>query len=86
MIDKKKSLRSVTGTVVDPNTVKTLEPMESFKKGDAVVVVHADDYRRTFESMMNRINEMDEKIQEQSKLLQENIVEEKGFFKRFRKQ
>jgi hypothetical protein len=50
-----------------------------------VVVIHAEDYKKTFESMMKRINEMDEKIDDQSELLHENIVTEKGFFKRFRK-
>jgi len=85
MKDKKNGLRSVTGTVVDLNTVTTSTPMESFEKGDLVVVIHAEDYKRTFESMMKRINEMDEKIEDQSELLHENIVTERGFFKRFRK-
>jgi len=85
MTAKKKSIRSVTGTIADQTTVKTSEPMDSLEPGDVVVIIHADDYKRTFESMMKRINEMDEKIDDQSKLLNENIVEKKGFLKRFRK-
>ena len=85
MTAKKKSIRSVTGTVMDQTTVKTTEPMETLKLGDVVVIMHAEDYKRTFESMMKRINEMDEKIDDQSKLLKENIIEKKGFLKRFKK-
>jgi hypothetical protein len=85
MTAKKKSIRSVTGTVMDQTTVKTTEPMDTLKLGDVVVIMHAEDYKRTFESMMKRINEMDEKIDDQSKLLNENIIEKKGFLKRFKK-
>jgi hypothetical protein len=85
MTAKKKGIRSVTGTVIDQNTVKTTEPMDTLKLGDVVVIMHAEDYKRTFESMMKRINEMDEKIDDQSKLLNENIIEKKGFLKRFKK-
>ena len=70
---------------MDQTTVKTTEPMETLKLGDVVVIMHAEDYKRTFESMMKRINEMDEKIDDQSKLLNENIIEKKGFLKRFKK-
>lgn len=61
--------------------------MNNLKPDDIVVIIHADDYKETFEKMMKRIDKMDENINEQSVYLNENIIEykKKGFFGRFRK-
>ena len=86
MNSKKKNLRSTTGRVVDSNTIKTIEAMESFKPDDIVVIIHADDYKESFEKMMQRINKMDETVNEHSTYLNENIKPaSKGFLGRFRK-
>lgn len=80
MNSKKKDLRSTTGRVVDSNTIKTIEEMESFKPDDIVVIIHADDYKESFEKMMQRINKMDETVSEHSTYLNENIKHaSKGF-------
>jgi hypothetical protein len=84
MSNKKKNLRTSTGVVIDSNTIKTVEPMDNLKVDDVVVIIHADDYRESFESMMQRINKMDDKVSEQSKLLNGNIKENKGFLGRFK--
>ncbi len=86
MNSKKKNLRSTTGRVVDSNTIKTIEAMESFKQDDIVVIIHAEDYNESFEKMMQRINKMDETVNEHSTYLNENIKPiNKGFLGRFRK-
>lgn len=86
MNSKKKNLRSTTGRVVDSNTIKTIEAMESFKPNDIVVIIHADDYKESFEKMMQRINKMDETVNEHSTYLNENIKPANtGFLGRFRK-
>lgn len=85
MNTKKQKIRSATGRLVDSETVKFSNEDNTLKPDDVVVIIHADDYKRSFEKMMNRISEMDEKINDQSKLLNENIVEEKSFLGRFRK-
>jgi hypothetical protein len=86
-MSKKKDIRSFTGIVKDSNTIQSLEPMNNLKPDDIVVIIHADDYKETFEKMMKRIDKMDENINEQSVYLNENIIEykKKGFFGRFRK-
>jgi hypothetical protein len=85
MSTSKKNIRSATGRVVDSNTIKTLDPTETLKPDDIVVIIHADDYRESFEGMMNRINQMDEKFTEQSVLLNKNIKDSKsGLLGRFR--
>ncbi len=85
MSTKKEKIRYSTGIVKDSNTIKTYEPMDTLKPDDVVVIIHADDYKRSFESMMKRINKMDEQVNEQSVFLNENIKEKKGLFGRFRK-
>ena len=86
MSTKKQTLRSATGRVLDSRSVKILDESHDLKPDDIVVIINAEDYQRTFEQMMNRINEMDEKVNDQSKLLDENLTEEnKGFIGRFRK-
>jgi hypothetical protein len=87
MTSKKRNLRSTTGIVKDSNTIQTLETMETLKPDDVVVIIHAEDYKASFEEMMKRIDKMDENINEQSMYLNENIIEykKKGFFGRFRK-
>ena len=87
MSNKKRDLRSTTGIVKDSNTIQTLKSMETLKPDDLVVIIHADDYKESFEKMMQRIDKMDENINEQSTYLNENIIEykRKGFFGRFRK-
>jgi hypothetical protein len=82
----KKNIRSATGRVVDENTIKTLDTLETLKPDDIVVIIHADDYRESFEGMMNRINQMDEKVSEQSVFLNKNIKDSNsGFLGRFRR-
>jgi hypothetical protein len=72
--------------MVDLETVKLLDKTHTLKPDDLVVVIHADDYQKTFEMMMQRISEMDEKVNDQSKILKENADQEKkGFIGRFRK-
>ena len=85
---KKENLRSTTGIVKDSNTIQTVESMETLKPDDVVVIIHVDDYRDSFEKMMQRIQKMDEKVSEQSVLLNENIIDhkKKGFLGRFRKE
>jgi hypothetical protein len=85
---KKENLRSTTGIVKDSNTIQTIESMETLKPDDVVVIIHVDDYRDSFEKMMQRIQKMDEKVSEQSVLLNENIIDhkKKGFLGRFRKE
>lgn len=86
MSTKKKTLRYATGRMADSETVKILDGAQTLKPDDLVVVIHAEDYQKTFEKMMQRINEMDEKVDDQSKLLKENAIQEKkGFIGRFRK-
>ncbi len=86
MSTKKQTIRSATGRMVDLKTVKLLDEDHALKPDDLVVVIHADDYQKTFEMMMQRISEMDEKVNDQSKLLKENADQEKkGFIGRFRK-
>lgn len=87
MSSKKRNLRSTTGIVKDSNTIQTLETMETLKPDDVVVIIHAEDYKESFDEMMKRIDKMDENINEQSTYLNENIIEhkKKGFFGRFRK-
>jgi hypothetical protein len=87
MSNKKKDIRSVTGIVKDSNTIQTLESMKSLKPDDIVIIIHAEDYKETFDKMMKRIDKMDENINEQSVYLNENIIEykKKGFLGRFRK-
>lgn len=86
MSTKKQTLRSATGRMADSETVKILDGAQTLKPDDLVVVIHAEDYQKTFEKMMQRINEMDEKVDDQSKLLKENAIQEKkGFIGRFRK-
>lgn len=84
---RKDTIRSVTGIVKDSNTIQTAEAMETLKPDDIVVIIHADDYKETFEKMMKRIEAMDEKINEQSVYLNENIIEQKkkGILGRFKK-
>jgi hypothetical protein len=83
---RKKNLRYTTGKVVDSNTIKTLDAMETLKPDDIVVIIHADDYKESFDGMMKRINQMDEKVNEQSVFLNKNIKDHKrGFLGRFRK-
>ena len=88
MSAKKENLRSTTGIVKDSNTIQTIESMETLKPDDVVVIIHEDDYRDSFEKMMQRIQKMDEKVSEQSVLLNENIIDhkKKGFLGRFRKE
>ncbi len=88
MSAKKENLRSTTGIVKDSNTIQTIESMETLKPDDVVVIIHVDDYRDSFEKMMQRIQKMDEKVSEQSVLLNENIIDhkKKGFLGRFRKE
>ncbi len=87
MNTKKQNLRSATGRMVDSETVKILDESHALKPDDVVVIINAEDYQRTFEKMMKRINEMDEKVNDQSKLLNENVAkEEKSFLGRFKKQ
>jgi len=81
----RQKIRSATGRLVDSETVKFSNEDNTLKPDDLVVIIHADDYKRSFEKMMNRISEMDEKINDQSKLLNENIIEDKSFLGRFRK-
>jgi hypothetical protein len=86
MSTKKQTIRSATGRMVDSETVKLMDEDHNLKTDDLVVVIHADDYQKTFEKMMQRISEMDEKVNDQSKILKENAVQEKkGFIGRFRK-
>ena len=85
MSAKKEKLRYSTGMVKDSNTIKTFESMDTLKPDDAVVIIHLDDYKQTFERMMKRIGEMDEQVNEQSLFLNENIKEKKGVLGRFRK-
>ena len=86
MNTKKQNLRSATGRMVDSETVKILDESHTLKPDDVVVVIHLDDYQRTFEKMLKRINEMDEKVNDQSKLLKENVAnEERSFLGRLRK-
>ena len=85
MSARKKKIRYSTGVVKDSNTIKTYESLDTLKTDDVVVIIHADDYKESFESMMKRINKMDEQVNEQSVFLNENIKEKKGFFRRFRK-
>jgi len=86
MSTKKQTMRSATGRVLDSGTVEILDESPNIKPGDVVVIIHAEDYQETFDRMMKRINEMDEKINDQSKLLNENVAQEKkGFIGRFRK-
>jgi hypothetical protein len=85
MMTGKKELRSSTGVVKDSNTIKTFESMDTLKPDDIVVIIHEDDYKKSFESMMKRINKMDEKVNEQSEFLNENIKDKKGFLGRFRR-
>ena len=83
---RKKNLRSTTGKVVDSNTIKTLDAMETLKPDDIVVIIHADDYKESLDGMMKRINQMDEKVTEQSVFLNKNIKNQnRGFLGRFRK-
>jgi len=84
---KKENLRSTTGIVKDSNTIQTIESMETLKPDDVVVIIHIDDYKESFEKMMQRIEKMDEKVSEQSVFLNENIIDhkKKGFLGRFRK-
>lgn len=83
---KKQTIRSATGRVQDLETVKILDESHDLKPDDVVVIIHRDDYQKTFEKMMQRINEMDEKVNDQSKLLKENTAQEdKGFIGRFMK-
>jgi hypothetical protein len=82
----KQTIRSATGRVLDSSTVKLMDESSDLKPDDVVVVIHAEDYKQTFEMMMKRISEMDEKVNDQSKLLNENTAQEnKGFIGRFRK-
>jgi NhaP-type Na+/H+ and K+/H+ antiporter len=87
MSAKKENLRSTTGIVKDSNTIQTIESMETLKPDDVVVIIHLDDYKKSFEKMMQRIEKMDEKVNEQSVFLNENIIDhkKKGFLGRFRK-
>jgi hypothetical protein len=87
MSAKEENLRSTTGIVKDSNTIQTIESMETLKPDDIVVIIHIDDYKESFEKMMQRIEKMDEKVSEQSVFLNENIKdhEKKGFLGRFRK-
>jgi len=85
MSAKKEKLRYSTGMVKDSNTIKTFESMDTLKPDDAVVIIHLDDYKKTFERMMKRISEMDEQVNEQSVYLNENLKEKKGVLGRFRK-
>ena len=87
MSAKKENLRSTTGIVKDSNTIQTIESMETLKPDDVVVIIHIDDYKESFEKMMQRIEKMDEKVSEQSVFLNENIIDhkKKGFLGRFRK-
>ena len=87
MSAKKENLRSATGIVKDSNTIQTIESMETLKPDDVVVIIHVDDYKKSFEKMMQRIEKMDEKVSEQSVFLNENIIDhkKKGFLGRFRK-
>ena len=87
MSAKKENLRSTTGIVKDSNTIQTIESMETLKPDDVVVIIHVDDYKKSFEKMMQRIEKMDEKVSEQSVFLNENIIDhkKKGFLGRFRK-
>ena len=75
MSAKKENLRSATGIVKDSNTIQTIESMETLKPDDVVVIIHVDDYKKSFEKMMKRIEKMDEKVSEQSVFLNENIIE-----------
>ena len=52
MSNKKRDLRSATGIVKDSNTIQTLETMKTLKPDDIVVIIHADDYKESFEKMM----------------------------------
>jgi hypothetical protein len=86
MSTNKNVIRSSTGKVVDSNTIKTLDVMDTLKPDDVVVIIHADDYRESFQGMIKRINQMDEKVTEQSEFLNKNIKDKKkGFLGRFRR-
>ncbi len=84
MSGEQDSLRSATGKVLDSNTVKTFEAMDTLKPDDVVVIIHIDDYNKSFKMMMERINEMDEKVEEQSEFIETVKIGEKGFLDRFR--
>lgn len=86
MNTKKQPLRSTTGRVDDLETVKLLDGSHDLKPDDVVVVIHAEDYQKTFQKMLERISEMDKKVDDQSKILKESADQEKkGFIGRFRK-
>jgi len=71
---------------VDTHTIRTTETMESSKPDDIVVIIHAQDYKESFEKMMDRINKMDKTVNEHSTYINKNIKPtNKGFFQRFRK-
>jgi hypothetical protein len=81
----KKKLRSATGVVKDSKSIETFEPMNTLKPDDIVVIIHAEDYRNSFESMIRRINDMDEKVTEQSMFLTGDVKEKnKGFLGRLK--
>ena len=84
MSGEQDSLKSATGKVLDSNTVKTFEAMDTLKPDDVVVIIHIDDYNKSFKMMMERINEMDEKVEEQSEFIETVKIGEKGFLDRFR--
>jgi len=86
MSTKKQTIRSATGRMLDSGTVEILDESHDLKPDDVVVVIHAKDYKETFDKMVQRINEMDEKVNDQSKILTESMVQEnKGFIGRFLK-
>lgn len=86
MSTKKQTIRSATGRMLDSGRVEILDESHDLKPDDVVVIIHAKDYQKTFDKMIQRINEMDEKVNDQSKILNESMAQEnKGFIGRFRK-
>ena len=85
MSTKKDGFRSATGVVINSETIKTSESMKTLKTGDTVVIIHSEDYKRFFDSIMNRINKMDEELDQQVDFVDKNIkIKNKGLLGRFK--
>lgn len=85
MPNKKDDFRSATGIVINSETIKTSESMKTLKPGDTVVIIHSEDYKRFFDTIMNRINKMDEELDKQVEFVDTNIkIKNKGLLGRFK--